>query len=158
MAAKNLTEFLATLSVVKLRAMDESIDEEIDDLTLQKKMIRNALAEKGVIKPTARETAQRKEQKSQGGRKTGSAAAIREIISAEPERLWMPKEVIDALHARGIESAPAAVRVALRRMGAKGFLVRGPTGEGWKLASSNGSEPESLLEAQKTSGPGGMGG
>ena len=158
MAAKNLTEFLATLSVAKLRAMDQSIDEQIEDLRSQNKVIRDALAEKGAIpKGSARETAQRKEQKAQGGRKTGSAAAIREIISAEPERLWMPKEVIDALHARGIESAPAAVRVALRRMGAKGFLVRGPSGEGWKLASSNGSGTESLLEAN-SSGPGGMGG
>jgi hypothetical protein len=157
MAAKNLTEFLATLSVAKLKAMDQSIDAEIDDLALQKKMIRNALAEKGVLKPTTRENAQRKEPKGQGGRKTGSAAAIREIISAEPERVWMPKEVIDALHARGVESAPASVRVALRRMGEKGFLARGPNGEGWKLASTNGSRPESLLEAN-SSGPGGMGG
>lgn len=137
--------------------MARSIDAQLADLQVEKEWIWDALAEKGVPKPSARETTQRKEPKSQGGRRTGSTAAIRGIISADPERLWMPKEVIDALHARGIESAPAAIRVALRRMGEKGFLVRGPDGEGWKLASNNGSEPESLLEAQ-TSGPGGMGG
>jgi ribosomal protein L31E len=156
-APLDISELLASQSVQKLKAMDKNIDGQIDDLQHQKKLIWDALAKKGVPRPPARETSQRKEQKARGGRRTGSAAAIREIFSADPNRVWMPKEVIDALHARGVEAAPAAVRVALRRMGEKKFLVRGPDGEGWKLASNNGSQPESLLEAN-SSGPGGMGG
>lgn len=132
--------------------MEQSIDEEIGDLQQQKKWIGAALIRKGVsVKaPTRQESASRKAPKASGGRKAGSTAIIKEIIAAQPDRVWMPAEVIDAAHAQGVGSTAQAIRVALRRMAKKGFLKRGPDDRGWILATSNGPTQESFDQAQSS--------
>jgi hypothetical protein len=136
--------------------MEQGIDDEIADLKIQKKWIGEALVKKGVrSKPTTKSEPARK--KARKAKRNGSTDVIREIFREQPERVWMPAEVIGVARERGVTSTDQAIRVALRRMRDQGFLQRGPSGEGWRLASSNGSQQESLSEAQ-TSGPGGMGG
>jgi hypothetical protein len=156
MPAQTVKELLAAQSAAKLQAMEEAIDGQIATLSLEKSWIGDALIEKGVrSKPNGRpEAAPKKERKGRTGR-TGSSAVIREIVREQPERIWMPKEIIDAAHQRGVGSTDQAIRVALRRMGEQGFLQRGPDGSGWRLASSNGSVQESFDGAQtsKTSHP-----
>jgi hypothetical protein len=156
MPAQTVKQLLASQSAAKLQAMEQAIDEQIAALKLEKSWIGDALIEKGVRSKPARPESPKKERKRRTGR-TGSSAIIREILREHPGRVWMPKEIIDAAHGRGVQSTDQAIRVALRRMGDQGFIERGPEGAGWKLASSNGSVQESLSEAQ-TSGPGGMGG
>jgi hypothetical protein len=156
MPAQTVKGLLAAQSAAKLQAMEQAIDEQIAALKLEKSWIGDALIEKGVrSKPTSRpEAAPKKERKARTAR-TGSSAVIREIVKEQPERIWMPKEIIDAAHERGVGSTAQAIRVALRRMGEQGFLDRGPDGSGWKLASSNGSAQGSFEEARtsKTSHP-----
>lgn len=156
MAANSVPELLAAQSKAKLRAMEQALDEQIADLKIQKQWVGKALLAKGGgSKPTV--SAGDKASGQNTGRKTGSTEMLRQIIKEQPERVWMPKDVIDAANEKGISSTDAAIRVALRRMYERGFLERGPDGTGWKLASSNGSAGESSSEAQ-TSGPVGMGG
>src|SRR5213079_2183909 len=135
MAAENIKELLGSLSVAKLRTMDEALDRQIEERKTEKSWIADALAKKGAAPKSSRaDNPPRKLQKMKtGGRNTGSAAAIRQIISAEPNRVWMPAEVIDAVLMQGVRSTPSSIRVALRRMGDKGFLERGPDGTGWTL-------------------------
>jgi hypothetical protein len=155
MAAENIKQLLGRLSVANLRQMDEALDRQIEEVKLEKTWIAEALTQKGAAPKTSRsESAPKKQpQRSKGGRGTGSAAAIRQVIKAEPDRLWAPAEVIDAVLAQGVRSTPNSIRVALRRMGEKGFLERGPDGEGWTLAKSNGSPQGSLEPTSETSHP-----
>jgi hypothetical protein len=148
MAAENIKELLGSLSVAKLRAMDEALDRQIAERKTEKSWIADALAKKGAAPKSSRtDSPARKPQKVRaGGQNTGSAAAIRQIISAEPDRVWMPAEVIDAVLMQGVRSTPSSIRVALRRMGDKGFLERGPDGTGWTLAKSNGAPQGSFDE------------
>lgn len=158
MAAENIKELLGSLSVAKLRKMDEAIDRQIEERKTEKSWIADALAKKGAAPKSSRaDNPPGKPQKSSTGRSTGSAAAIRQIITAEPDRVWMPAEVIDAVLTQGVRSTPNSIRVALRRMGEKGFLMRGPDGTGWTLAKSNGS-PQGSFDQQtsQTSHPKGL--
>lgn len=151
MAAENIKELLGSLSVAKLRKMDEAIDRQIAERKTEKSWIADALAKKGAAPKSSRaETPPRKPQQPNKGRATGSAAAIKRIIAAEPDRVWMPAEVIDAVLTQGVSSTPNSIRVALRRMGEKGFLERGPDGTGWTLAKSN-DPPQGSLEEDETS-------
>jgi hypothetical protein len=160
MAAKTVQDLLAAQSATKLQAMEQAIDEQIADLQTQKQWIGKALIDKGV-RPKPSSNPDSKPKKVKKGRskssRTGSSDVIRALLREQPSRVWMPREIIAAAQERGVTSTDQAIRVALRRMGEQGFLERGPGGEGWKLASSNGSQQESFSEAQ-TSGPGGMGG
>jgi hypothetical protein len=151
MPAENIKELLGRLSVANLRQMDEALDRQIEDLKTEKAWIAEALTKKGATPKSSRtETAPKKPQRSKGGRSTGSAAAIKQTIEADPDRVWMPAEVIDAVLAAGVRSTPNSIRVALRRMGEKGFLERGPDGDGWTLAKSNGS-PQGTFDEGETS-------
>jgi hypothetical protein len=153
MAANTLIDELGKMSATKLQAIEEAIDMQIADLQTQKGLVTRVLIQKGVrAKPSASTPTAEKPRRSakQRGKKTGSTATIKEIITAEPERVWMPAEVIAAAHERGVGSTAQAIRVALRRMGEQGFLERGPTGDGWILAKSNGS-PQGSFDQEETS-------
>ncbi|MFT3865931.1 MAG: hypothetical protein QM729_16825 [Solirubrobacterales bacterium] len=152
MAATNIKDLLQDLSVAKLQKMDEAIDQQITELKTEKRWIADALTKKGAApKSSKTETAPKKPRRpSTGGQKNGSAAILKEIVANEPERVWTPAEVIDAAHAQGVRSTANSIRVALRRMGANGFLERGPEGEGWTLARSNGS-PQGSFDGEQTS-------
>jgi hypothetical protein len=148
MPANSVLELLATQSAAKLQAMEQAIDEQITDLRTQKDLIGRALTKKGV-RPTVAPHADAKPPKRRRHRssRTGSSSVIRQVVQEQPERIWMPIEIIQAAHERGVTSNAQSIRVALRRMGEQGFLARGPDGTGWKLASSNGSAGESFSEA-----------
>lgn len=157
MAAENIKELLGSLSVAKLRTMDEALDRQIAERKTEKSWIADALAKKGAGPKLSRaDSPPGQPQKKRTGQNTGSAAVIRQVISAEPDRVWMPAEVIDAVLTQGVRSTPNSIRVALRRMGEKGFLERGPDGTGWTLAKSNGSS-QGLFDEQtsQTSHPNG---
>ncbi len=157
MAANSVLELLAKQSATKLQAMEQSIDAQIADLKTQKELVGRALIEKGVRKPAPKSDEKPPNHRKRRNTRTGSSTVIREIIREQPERVWMPREIIQAAHERNVSSKAQSIRVALRRMGEQGFLERGPDGEGWKLASVNGSAEESSSEAQ-SSGPVGLSG
>jgi hypothetical protein len=149
MPAENIKELLGTLSAAKLRKMDEALDRQISERQTEKEWITEVLAKKSGGSASSRiEEAARRGSAFARSPKNGTAETIREIIREQPGRVWMPRDIIEAAHGRGVASTPQAIRVALRRMGEKGFVVRGPDGEGWALAKSNGSAQESFDEAQ----------
>lgn len=158
---QTLPDLLANQSAAKLQAMEEAIDDQIADLKQQKKWIGDALIRKGIRpRPTAKSEpkppASPKRSRKPANR-NNSTDIIRKIFRDSPGHVFMPADVIGIARERGASSTDQAIRVALRRMRDQGFLQRGPDGNGWKLASSNGSAQESFSEAP-TSGPGGMGG
>lgn len=167
MAVQSVHELLATLSRSKLEAMEKGIDAKIADLRTEKELVGRALAAKGVTRPktTPSNTDDKatKRRNKRGGRGTGSSQVLRTIIEEQPDRIWMPIEIIHEAHSRGVTSRDQAIRVALRRMGERGILRRGPNDEGWQFAASqNGSSGEpsdqtSPPEGHETVGGGEMG-
>lgn len=154
MAANNIKELLGRLSVANLQQMDEALDRQIEERQTEKAWIAEALADKGVTPKTPRSdpTPKKSSRRAKGGNGAGSAAAIKEIFENEPDRVFMPAEVIDGVLAKGINSTANSIRVALRRFGDKGFLERGPDGNGWTRAKSNGS-PQGTFDNSETSTP-----
>jgi len=153
-------DVLAKQSAAKLEAMQKDIEAQITDLRTQARWVDRALVEKGIhpahdeenLEPSAPATPAPAKIKRRGQKKTGTADAIRAVISERPEHVWKPAEVIKAVKARGVPSSDQAIRVALRRMHkVEHFLERGPDGTGWRLASSNGSRQESF--SAEISGP-----
>jgi hypothetical protein len=157
MPANSVLELLAAQSAAKLQAMEHAIDEQIADLRSQRELVGRALTEKGVrpkTTPNSNGDAKPSKRRKQRNSRTGSSSVIRQIFLEQPERVWMPIEVINKAHERGVSSTAQAIRVQLRRMGEQGFLERGPGGTGWRLAAaSNGSAGEPYAEANKTSSP-----
>jgi len=136
-----LVSLLARQSAKSLREMDESIGGQLEDLTTQRTWVRRALAAKGVeLEPEAARAAPSATSNGNGkrpGRKRGSKrGAILQIMrnDHDPERIWLPSEVREALERMGIDVTVEAVRVTLRRMGEDQELVRPADGNGWKLA------------------------
>lgn len=154
MPAENIKELLSRLSVANLQQMDEALDRQVEDLKTEKAWIAEAMTKKGVTpkSPRSEQAPKKTPRKAKGGRSTGSAAAIKQIFEDQPDRVLMPAEVIDAVLAKGISSTPNSIRVALRRFGEKGFLERGPDGDGWTRAKSNGS-PQGTFDGSETSTP-----
>jgi hypothetical protein len=157
MPPNSVLDLLSNLSATKLQAMERLIEDQIADLRSQKELVGRALTKKGArprttpngtdTKPTRR--------RRQGGR-TGSMAVLRDIVREQPDRVWMPIEIIGEAHERGVTSQDQAIRVALRRLGEQNFLQRGPDGTGWQLAASQNGSGElfqtSPPSAQKAEG------
>lgn len=135
-------ELLVKQSASRLRDMDEQIDAQLADLRVQSAWIKRALAQKAGPSPS--DIRPLPEAKPGAKRRRGSKRdAILRLLHTDPARVWLPSEVRDGLAGQGVQSTAEAVRVALRRMGEEGgTLVRGPDGNGWKLAS-NGEVPAS---------------
>jgi hypothetical protein len=157
MPANSVLQFLASQSAAKLQAMEHAIDEQIADLRSQRDLVGRALTEKGVrpkTTPNGNGDAKPSKRRKQRNSRTGSSSVIRSIFLEQPERVWMPIEIINEAHERGVSSTAQAIRVQLRRMGEQGFLDRGPGGTGWRLtAASNGSAGEPHVVANETSSP-----
>jgi hypothetical protein len=160
MASNPVVDLLAKQSTAKLRTMQGDIQQQINDLMLQAQWIKRAIEEKGGTRTTADVPADAESRLTAPIRRnTGTNAAIRQVIEGgDPERVWLPGEVVREVKARGITSSAAAIRVALRRMGEGGLLARGPNGEGWKLASVNGSSASEPSTGAPSVGLGGMDG
>lgn len=159
MLLETVSDFLAKQSRSKLEAMERGIEERIADLKAEKELVGRALANKGVMRPKTPQNppdVKPSKRRKRGGRGTGSAQILRDIVREQPERVWQPIEIIRAAHERGVTSEAQSIRVALRRLQTQGFLTRGPDGTGWQLAASQNSSAEPR-EATKTSPPNGDG-
>jgi len=138
-----IVSLLAKQSTSRLREMQAEVRAQLRSLEYEAELIANALAEKG--QPPGSETngAQPRVVSPRGKvRET-----FREIMDTKPDHVWLPAEIRTELAARGIQSTGAAIRVMLRRMAEADEVTRGPGGNGWKLASTNGSHQEPLVEA-----------
>lgn len=162
MANNPVVDLLAKQSTAKLRTMQSDIQQQINDLMLQAQWIKRAIEEKSGTQTTVdapTDAGPRLKRTAPKRRSTGTSAAIRQVIEGgDPERVWLPGEVVREVKARGVTSSAAAIRVALRRMGEDGLLARGPNGEGWKLASVNGSSASEPSTDAPSVGLGGMDG
>lgn len=143
MVGHPVVELLTKQSRARLREMDTQITAQIEDLRVQSAWIKRALAEKGEGDDTTGGVPAVAAKRRRGQ----TREAIMSVIVADPERVWLPNEVRKGLLERGIDMKVEALRVALRRMGDDNELVRGPDGNGWKLASTNGAVQSSLDEA-----------
>ena len=135
-------------SAQKLRAMQRDIDAEIANLQASRVQVGRALARKdgnGVV-GAANGSGSRVNASKRAG---ASNSLILTIMAERADHVWMPAEIIRAVHERGHGNSDAAIRVALRRLSGRpnAPITRGPEGTGWKLASSNGSGRESSSEA-----------
>jgi hypothetical protein len=160
-------DLLAQQSAARLRAMQDSVRDEIERLRVEQQQIGEALAQKGGQKgqkaPKAKPERKQAErngsmppQRLDSGPPGEKREVFREILSSQSRRSQTVAEILAALERRQIESNPAAVRAMLRRMYKAGEVKR-VDHKHWKLASTNGSHQESFMEAT-SSGPGGMGG
>ena len=152
MSVDPVVALLAKQSKNRLQAMQRQVREQIESLQAQDEMIAQALAEKGEPRHNGHNGTTKPQ-----GQANNKRDIFKRIIASRPDHAWLPAEVRAALVAEGIESNSPAIRVMLRRMGEAGDIARGPDGNGWKLASANGSTQEPLTEATSV-GPGDVGG
>jgi hypothetical protein len=144
MAVNPVAELLARQSRSKLKAMLEGIEATEASLKAQRQLVEEALGEKAGKSANSAVS----EQGASGRGHTGTSEVLRGIMRESNGRVLMPKEIIGKARERGVTSSDAAIRVALRRIHqVEGLIERGPGGTGWRLASSNGSAPESFSEA-----------
>lgn len=129
-----IVDLLAKQSTARLRDMLNYATKQIDDLLVQRAWIERALADKGA--PAMRATPSTSAQAQPKHRRSSKRDAIIAAMRTQPKRVWLPSEVRDALAEDGIAMTVEAVRVALRRIGDGGNLVRPHNGNGWMLPTA----------------------
>ncbi len=151
MATELILELLTKQSGTRLRQMRTQADAEIQRLQFEINYIDRALAEKsGASASQSKQNAEPASASDSGGRRESKRGPIKEIAQSEPAKVWRPAEIRQCLALRGIEITNAAARVTMRRMLDEGTFQRGPDGEGFQLASRNGSHLGDRAEPQET--------
>ncbi|HEV7808010.1 MAG TPA: hypothetical protein VGO80_19495 [Solirubrobacteraceae bacterium] len=147
-------QLLLKHSATRLRELGAEADEKIRQGQLERAYIDRALEAKGATAPQQARAAERP--RSATPKLGGTREPIKQVMATDSGRIWMPAEVTAQLAERfGIDVAVNSVRATMKRLLAEGDLARPAEGaNGFRLASTNGSHPESRAEATN-SGPGG---
>lgn len=127
-----IVDLLAKQSRSRLKEMELQIQEQIEGLQAQGRLIKRALAEQD--QGAAKDRSERPSPETMRRRRGPLREAITEIVRGDVTRIWLPSDVRAALAERGVNADLEAVRVSLRRMGEAGELARpSDGGNGWRV-------------------------
>jgi hypothetical protein len=151
MPSELILELLMKQSANRLRQMDEELTAEIRRLQFEAEYVHRALEQKqgGRVQSSTRASALSPatpalDRNQHAPRRASKREPIMRIVREDPERVWMPADVRERLNAEGIDMTTDATRVAMRRMLDDGLFHRGPGGQGFKLASPNGTLEDAI--------------
>jgi len=181
MPSEMILDLLTKQSATRLREMRDNLRAEITRLQFEAEYVERALEAKQSKKaaataapavpgaPAAPQQAPGTDgdETLSGSGRSNKREPILQIARTDPERVWMPSDMRDALARQGIATTPDAIRVTMRRMLLEGLFERGPKHQGFILvtddqdadspaqsspASNGGSEPPSMAPRPQEGG------